>query len=318
MEYGSLIRDAWRLTWRHRFLWLIGLFAGGAGSMPNGGGGPNWRIDGSDAETGRMGELGAAAGRAASQAAAWVAANAGLVVLVLTAVALVGLGLLALCLVAQGAMARATADLAEGRPTGPGPAWRAGLRLVWRYAGLWLTLIGASIVLAALVGALILAGGFLLYAVSPVAVVALAVLVGLPLLLAAIAAGVAVSIVVAFAQRAIAVEDLGPLGALGAGWRLLRAHLGESLLTWLIALGLGVGAGLATALALGVLFAVLGGVGVGVWAVAGLTGPTVVYGVGAGLALLAVLLAAIGVANTFFWNYWTIAYLRLSGHGAAV
>src|SRR5207249_4482063 len=118
---------------------LIGLFAGGAGSMPGGGG---WRMGPSDTAPGRMGET---AGRMASEAAAWAAANAWLVGLLLALVGVVGLGLIALSLVAQGAMARATADLAEGRPTGAGPSWRTGLRLVWRYAGLWLTLIGAAI-----------------------------------------------------------------------------------------------------------------------------------------------------------------------------
>jgi hypothetical protein len=29
---------------------------------------------------------------------------------------------------------------------------------------------------------------------------------------------------------------------------------------------------------------------------------------------LALLLLLAAIANTFFWNYWTLAYLRLSGH----
>ena len=31
----------------------------------------------------------------------------------------------------------------------------------------------------------------------------------------------------------------------------------------------------------------------------------------AGVAALGVLLASMSVVNTFFWSYWTIAYLRL-------
>jgi hypothetical protein len=62
---------------------------------------------------------------------------------------------------------------------------------------------------------------------------------------------------------------------------------------------------------------VAGGGGGGVWALAGLSAPTVAYGVVAGLALLCALLVVVGVANTFLWNYWTLAYLRLTGHGAA-
>jgi hypothetical protein len=29
MDYGALIRAAWQTTWRHRLLWVLGLFAGG-------------------------------------------------------------------------------------------------------------------------------------------------------------------------------------------------------------------------------------------------------------------------------------------------
>ena len=30
MDYGRLIQEAWALTWRYRFLWVLGCFAGGA------------------------------------------------------------------------------------------------------------------------------------------------------------------------------------------------------------------------------------------------------------------------------------------------
>jgi hypothetical protein len=129
-------------------------------------------------------------------------------------------------------------------------------------------------------------------------------------------AGLTVSIVVAFAQRAIVVENVGPIAALQSGWRLTRAHVGESLLTWLVNLGLAIATGITVGLgALGALL-VLGGVGAVVFAVAGLTAPTIAYiGLG-GLVLVVGILTLAGIANAFFWNYWTLAYLRLSGHAA--
>ena len=33
MNYGALISEAFWLTWRHRFLWFFGLFAGGGTSF---------------------------------------------------------------------------------------------------------------------------------------------------------------------------------------------------------------------------------------------------------------------------------------------
>ncbi|MGH2356289.1 MAG: DUF7544 domain-containing protein [Chloroflexota bacterium] len=318
MDYGALIREAWTTTWRHRFLWILGLFAGGAAGLAWGGGrgpGVQWRTQNHDME-----RFGPAAGRVAEVVGSWMAANAGLVVAVAVAAALLGLLALVVSLVAQGGMAEATVDLASGRSSSLGRAWRTGLRLFWRYAGLWLLLIALGIAIAAVIGALValLAGLASFGGVAAPVAVLVGLLIGAPLVLMGIVFVVAMSIVVAYAQRAIFAEDAGPVAALRSGWRLLRAHPGASALAWLVNLALGIGAGIVTALALLMVFAVLGGIGAAVWAVAGFSIPTIAYGA---LGLLVVIVAGAiltAIANTFFWNYWTLAYLRLTGRPDAM
>ena len=126
-----------------------------------------------------------------------------------------------------------------------------------------------------------------------------------------------VYIVIAFAQRAIAVDNIGPATALREGWALLRAHPGASVLVCLLNFALSVGAGLAGGVALLAVLVPLGIIGAITWAVAGLSAVTIGYLVLAGLVLLAVVLVLVGIANTFFWNFWTLAYLRLSGSPTA-
>jgi len=121
---------------------------------------------------------------------------------------------------------------------------------------------------------------------------------------------VAVSIIVAFAQRAIAVEDVGAIASLRSGWRILRAHLGTSILLWLIGLLLGVGGTIVVIVALVVLGAIVLGISVALVAAAGASLWAAVPFVLVGLAALWVVAA---IVNTFFWHYWTIAYLRLTG-----
>jgi hypothetical protein len=73
--------------------------------------------------------------------------------------------------------------------------------------------------------------------------------------------------------------------------------------------------GLAAVLGIGAAIVLLGGIGFAFFSVAGLTAPTIAYvGIG-GIALLGLMLTAAGIANAFFWTYWTLAYLRLSGRG---
>lgn len=313
MDYGALIRDAWTITWRHRFLWILGLFAATTvGSCStNWGGSPfQWQMDSRE-----VSQAAPPVARVADDVSAWIAANLGLILLVTAIVALIALVLFVVSFVAQGAMARATTDLARGRPTSLGEAWRAGLHLFWRYLGMWALLFAAALLAAAVIGfviAIVVAIGALAAPGLPRTLIGvLVVLVGIPLALGAIALSIAVSILFAYAQRAIAVENLGPIRALRSGWDLFRAHLGTSLIAWLVNVALAIGAGIVIAFGVAVVAAVLIAVGAILWASLGFATPTIVYIVLGALALLAIAWGLGGIANTFFWTYWTLVYLRL-------
>ncbi|HLZ29979.1 MAG TPA: hypothetical protein VKV73_21875 [Chloroflexota bacterium] len=347
MDYGTLIRQAWTITWRYRFLWLLGLLAGGAIGLPsfNGGGGSGWRADQRDIE--QVSPTLAAFGQ---EVATWAALHVGLLVGLAMLGLVLMLVLLVLSFIAQGGMAQATADLGTGHTSSLRRAWGAGVHLFWRYVGLWLFLIAAGLVIAAVFGALVAAVAFVTFTgqapgvgVGVAAAVAAAVIVGfvaivlrvtrdaraphwlialgatlfaLPIFTVVLVVSLTLSIVVAFAQRAIAVEDIGPIAALQSGWRLARAHVGASLLTWLVNLGLALATGITFALGLVGTLIVLGGIGALVFAVAGLTAPTIAYISLGGLVLFVGILTLAGIANAFFWTFWTLAYLRLSGHTA--
>ncbi len=125
MDYGRLIQEAWALTWRYRFLWVLGFFAGGAvGASFGNGDWMQWRTNRPDGDRALPG-----AGRVAEEAARWLAANAGVVIVAATLLVLLGLALLAVSLIARGGMAQASADLVRGRPTSLGQAWGGWRRL---------------------------------------------------------------------------------------------------------------------------------------------------------------------------------------------
>jgi len=337
MNISTLIRDAWQTTWRYRFLWILALFAGGAaggtvgsgqlrlGHLPVGRPGgmgpvppmtPMGRVDrfGADGERWRM--MGTWATRTGQDLLQWASTHVALVVAAGIAVALLGLALVALWLIAQGAMAEATVELGSGQRSSLGRAWRAGTHFFWRYAGLWLSLAAVAIVAAAVVGGtLAVVAGAGAFTGSRVLTVALALLIALPLALAAIAVAVAANIVVAYAIRAIAAEDEGPWAALRSGIELLQANFWPSVLTWAVYLGLAIASGIGLAVVLGVAGAVLVGVGAALWALAGVGTALVAYAALGGIALLMLILLLGSIANTFFWNYWTLAYLRLRHPG---
>lgn len=317
MNYGQLIRDAWAATWRYRYLWILGLFAGGAAGA-GGGRQAQWNVEQGDIE-----QWSPRAAEVAQTTVDWLTANW---VYLAVGAGIVGLALLALSFIAQGGMAKATADIAEGRGSSLGQAWQAGLHFCWRYMGLWFTLLAVVLLVAAAVAALlalaigtgVLAAGAVSTNGAPAAVVVILLLVLIPLILVGTAAAVVFSIVATYAQRAVAIEDEGPVAALGDGWRLFRRTMGASMLVWLLNVALSIGVGIFASIAIVMVLAVLGLVGFAFWAALGAHVATIIYAALAGAIFVAVALTVAAIVNTFFWHYWTLAYLRLSGPQHAV
>jgi hypothetical protein len=344
MDYGTLVGDAWRTTWRNRYLWGLALFAGGAVGVSRGGVGWNRGWNRSDAdrpwervneavrtngtldwsEVGplralRSGDLqmeqaGARAQELVQNAAQWAVANAGWLVAGAALLAALMVGLVVLGLIARGGMAEATVDLATGQRSSLGRMWRAGTRLAWRYAGLWLLLAAVAIALVAVIGGTVAAGiGAAAATGAPRVFWGIGALIAIPFALAAAVGGIALSVTVAYAERAIYAEDAGPIEALKAGWRVLRGNLGASALVWLLNVGISIGVGIVVALGGMALVGVLGSAAAAIWFTTGWSAALVAYGAVGVMGLVSAALVAGAIVNTFFWNYWTLAYLRLSG-----
>ncbi len=153
MDYSQLPRDAWALTLRHRFLWVLGLLAGGGGSVVSCGGAgngfnqPNTRgSDNADVNW--------------SNVSGWLSDHLAIVIAVAAGVAVLVLLLAVLNVIATGGIARATSELAQGRTATFGSAWQAGIAMFWRYAGLILIALAFGLVALAVFGMLFLAGGW--------------------------------------------------------------------------------------------------------------------------------------------------------------
>ncbi|MDQ3809315.1 MAG: hypothetical protein M3336_03400 [Chloroflexota bacterium] len=287
MDYRSLVREAWATTWRYRFLWILGLLAGATGGSLS--------VGRYSMPAPERAELPSEATALAAQAQAWMLANLGLVVGLAIGAAVIGLALAVVSVIARGGITQATVDALSGQPTSLGRAWRAGRRWFWRFLGLLVLL---AVIVSVVVGS-----------VAAVAVN----LGGLGVLFGALAltAGAVASIVLAYAERAIVVRDLGPIAALRHAWQVFTDHLSASLLTWLISVLLSVAVGVAAAVAIGLLVAFFGGIGLALWFASGLSAGLLLNAGVAVAVVIALLVTVAAIANTFFWSYWTVAYLRL-------
>ena len=93
----------------------------------------------------------------------------------------------------------------------------------------------------------------------------------------------------------------------------MRQHLGASVVAWLLSLALGFGFGIGGLLIGGVVAVPLGLGGWILYSSLGVSLVTILYAVAAGLVFLAVMLTLVAAANSYFWHYWTLTYLRFQG-----
>jgi hypothetical protein len=308
MQYSRLVRDAWALTWRHRFLWIFAIFGGANGGSCGGG------FNGSDF-SGDLGDAGLPGGddleQVGRQIGDWVVANIGLIVAVAAVLALLVIALAVVSFIARGALIASTARLALGEPTTTSQGWALGRRFAWRYVRLTilLLLVGLVIALFLILVALVFVA---MAAISQVLAVVLGILVGLAAVLGLIALAIALSVAIAYAERAIALDDLGARASLRRGVALVRLRTVESLALWLISLVIGIVTAIVFIAVALVLLIPLGGLGVAAYLTSGLGAETLLIALFGLIVFISVLWFLGAIAGTFASGFWTLAYLSLT------
>lgn len=299
MPYWDIVARSFRISWNHKYLWLIALFSGEASG--GGGGGSYFSPRSSRNSTPDI-------TAAQHQAATWLADHVALVVALVVLWLLLVIALFILGAICEGATVRAAAEHDAERPFGLGLAWRSGIATMWVIVRFRLLLIALSLPVALL--AIGLAAGI---AVSVAkensgAVVAL-VLLGLTLALIAIPYLIYLFFLDRLGARAAVLEQLGARAAIVRAHRLLFKRLGRSLLVWLVSILVALVLGIALACVLGIVFipfflfgAALLAIGsVAIW-------PLAVIAV---LVLLPISLVVGGFVAAQGSTYWTLAFRRL-------
>ena len=306
MNYGDLIRDAFRITLRNRYLWFFGFFAGGTGSnffgnVPSGGG--NFNPDDFRQSSTMLSAIQLGQGLS----------NAALIVGIVIVALILALFFIFLAIVSQGALADSVAAIDRGEGRRFGTAFGSGMGNFWRVLGYYVVffLVSLGLLVAIAIPVALLIGGTFAATQSTGARISVAVIVGLLAVLLLIVVFIPFSIIWQYALRDIVVRGERILGSVGSGFSLFRRNIGRSLLLWLIQLGLSIGIAIAFILLILVVGLVLFIPTIAL-AVADYTTGAIIAGVIAGLILLPILLVATGAIGTFSHAYWTLAYLRLT------
>jgi len=302
VDYFDNIWRSFRISWRHKYLWLIALFAGEGG----GGGSFNFNTGTGTSRPGTANQPDLTAIQ--DQVTGFVSDHAGLLI----ALAILWLVLVVVfffvAAVCEGATIRSSAEHDADRPWGLRLAWGAGVRTMWPIIRFRLLLVAlwlpVGILIVGFVAAIIVAalnnnGGL---------AVGLGV-VGALLLLPAIVYLIYLFFLDRLGSRALILEQLGARAAIVRAHRLLFKRLGRTLLVWLLAIVVALVVGIATACVLAIVSIpiVLVAVVLAVNNSAAIV-PLIVLAV---IVFLPISLIIGGFLSAQSSTYWTLAFRRL-------
>ena len=298
MDFGEVLGSAWKIIWKHKILWIFGIFAGCARGGGGGGGGSRVTVP----ANGPFGQNPfPQAEQFFTNFGEWIGNHVWVVVLFI--VVLLLLIILAIFLGTIGRIGVVRGSLkADGgaERLGFGELWSESLPYFWRVFGLsFLVGLAFLVILIPLVIFGVVTAGFGFLCLIPVICILIPV-------------GIAVGLVLQQAVAAMVIEDLGITDGVQRGWNVFKQNVGPVLIIWLILVVIGLVAGIVIAIPL--LIAVVPAAIVfasnGARSGADLT-PLII----AGLCLVAYfpfLLVLNGILTAYIGSVWTLTYLRLT------
>jgi hypothetical protein len=221
MDFGEVLGRAWRIIWKHKILWIFGIFAGcSRGGGGGGGGNSGSRIT-------QPGGSNPAFNQYATQFGDWIASHPWVVVLFVLIIFVIVILAAMLASIGRIGLIRGTFKADGGAEhLGFAELWDGSLPYFWRI--FWLSLL---VGLLAIVVSVVIVGAGIAFTVITLG---LGVLCFLPLICILVIALWFLGIVVQQAQVAIVLEDLGIAAGLQRGWDVFRQNLGPMLIMWLI------------------------------------------------------------------------------------
>lgn len=294
MPYFDIVTRSFRIAWNHKYLWLIALFSGEAGSFNfSYSQGTNQNTD---------------VGTAQQHFATWLGNNAGLVAALTIAAFIVAIGFFLLAAICEGATIRAAAEHDADRPFGLRQAWAMGVHTMWVIVRFRLLLLLVYLPFVILFVAWLVA---LIAAIARENAAAIAGIAGggLALLLALVVAAIYVFFLDRLGSRAVILEERKAVPAIARAHRLLFKRFGRTLVVWLLSIAVAFAVGVAlfclsTLIGLPFYVAIAAAASTG----SPLLWPIVAVGLLVALPVYVIVFGFLGAQGA---SYWTLAFRRL-------
>jgi len=234
----------------------------------------------------------------------WLEAHWLTIIIILAIIILITIAVIVISRVAQAGLVWGVKEIEHDHKSDFASCIKKGYHVFWQviFLDLFLALMGLALIF--LVGLPVIFSFIVnIYAIGIIWMV----IVILPMILAMII----LDIIRQYGLRMIVIDKISASEALGKAFGAIRVKLKETSLIWLISVILG----LIVGIIIGICFLIIGGlfagIGVALYFIFGTTA-TIIYAICAFVLLLLVMAVISGPTNAFISSYWTLAYLELN------
>ncbi len=322
MDYLSIIKRAFQISYKNKFLWILGFLA----ALTEGGGGFNfgsfnssnvnslrdlWQQNNGQTPplnipaTNIVKEkvLGETANSDWTLIGNWFSENLNLIIIIGVILIVLMIIIMVISKMAKGGLIWAVAEFDKDKKTNFKQSFKKGFWMFWKIFGIEIV-VGLLVIAAMMVYAIpiIFLIVFNLYAAG----IIWGVVLILPLVLFCIFLG----ILRMYALRYAAVDGETICNSLRESWLLFRKKLKDVLLIWLISIGLGILVGIVTVIVYLVVLVIFFAIGFGLYMAGGMTA-VIVTSIVLGLAFLVLIVVVSGFIHSFISAYWTLAFVEL-------
>lgn len=308
IDFVEIIKKSFRYIFKYKYLWLLGLLAGGGGmGFQNSG----YTMSGSDINNFKNFEPLKKSGEVSIQNIGTVSGkvlgvDSGISAGIWLAIAITILALIILFIylsvTARGAIVSSVNKIDSGESLNFSQAWRGGYKYFWRIFLL-------SILLCLIIFIPILVLGGIIVGLILLKLNITAIILGILFLLVFIAFVIYLSLIVPYAERILILENVSPLKSIISGIKFFNKNWKNTLLMYLILIALNIGAGIALAIGLGIIVLVLILIGLLFYAISSIL--LWIYVVLAGLVVLVLLLIASGIIQSYNSTAFTLTYREI-------
>ena len=296
MDFGEVLGRAWKIIWKHKILWIFGIFAGCSRGGGGGGGNSGYRFN----------EPGSAP-QAFTQFGNWIGTHWWVIILFVLVILVIVVLAVLLGTIGRIGLIKGTQKADAGAEhLSFVELWDESLPYFWRIFLLALLVAVVSIVLVLVLAAVGIGFAALTLGVGLICL--------LPLLCVLVIAFWFAGIIVQQAETAIVLENLSIMDGLRRGWEVVKRNIGPMLLMWLIlaVIGFVVGIVIALPILVTVVPAAIAFVVANEQSTTITNWGPLILGLVCFVAYFPFLLVLNGILMAYLQTAWTLTYMRLT------